>query len=83
MLTFDDEGLTDVTLGAGRTMLILADAELAAGFARLTKARGIAATTLDNLTLPVELLELLEVELLLRDFFHTVYFQIFFGAPKY
>ena len=88
MLTFDDEGLTEVTLGAGRIMLTLADdvwnaAELAAGFARLTKARGIAATTLDNLTLPFELLELLEVELLLRDFFHTVYFQIFFGAPKY
>ena len=49
------------------------DAELAAGSARLTKARGIAATTLDNLTLPVELLELLELlEQLLREFLDIV-----------
>ena len=38
-----------------------------------TKARGIAATTFDNLTLPVELLEVLELlEQLLREFLDIV-----------
>ena len=46
--------------------------KLAAGSARLTKARGVAATTLDNLTLPVELLDLLELELPLQEFFDIV-----------
>ena len=104
MLTFDDEGLTDVTFGAGRTMLTLVDdvwndaefgagrtmltladdvrneAELAAESVRLTKARGIAATTLGNLALPAELLELLELELLLRELFDI---GKFLRAPKY
>ena len=49
-----------------------------------TKARGIAATTFDNLTLPVELLEVLELlEQLLREFLDIVNIKNFFGAPKY
>ena len=53
---------------------------MAAGFARLTKARGIAAATLDNLTSPLEVLKLLELlELLLREF---LTFKISLGLPN-
>ena len=56
---------------------------MAAGFARLTKARGIAATTLDNLTLPLELLRLLELlELLLREFLDIVNSKMSMGLPN-
>ena len=53
MLTLAADGRIDVEVDAWRTMLTLiadglSDAEMAAGFARLTKARGIAAVTLDN-----------------------------------
>ena len=42
---------------------------MAAGFARITKARGIVSATLDYFVLPVEVLELL-----LRALFDIVYF---------
>ena len=50
---------------------------MAAGFARITKARGIVSATLDYFVLPVEVLELL-----LRALFDIVNFGIFFRLPN-